>query len=60
SNSRPSAWEANALPTELLPQDYPANVPKIFIRYTHHIVFYLKFERIQKNYLPLHPQIIGM
>ncbi len=26
SNSRPSAWEADALPTELLPRDYAANV----------------------------------
>ena len=28
SNPRPSAWEADALPTELLPQKYNTNLQK--------------------------------
>ena len=36
SNPRPSAWEANALPTELLPRDRCARVRKKGVREEFH------------------------
>ncbi len=32
SNSRPSAWEADALPTELLPQGFRVTKVEVFFR----------------------------